>query len=234
MRESVPVWERLWAKIALCIHGLECPYCCHEWTASRNKAGYGVIRATKNGKPGNAYATRVAWELVNQQPIPDGLFALHHCDNPPCVNLWHIYIGTRLQNVTDARIRGRLARGERRSPLREQDVLLIQNLYRQGQTMAVLARVFGITESTIGGILRGKTWTHLPAAIPAKEYATVRWSHHPKGSTHKNALLTEDAVAQIRLLARQGVSRRTLASQFGISLGHLCDVINYKAWQHVS
>lgn len=50
-------------------------------------------------------AHRVAWELANGRPVPDGMFVLHHCDNGICVNPAHLYIGTQWDNMRDLRQR---------------------------------------------------------------------------------------------------------------------------------
>jgi len=49
---------------------------------------------------------RLAWELANG-PIPDGLSVLHHCDNPPCCNVEHLFLGTQTDNHADMVAKGR-------------------------------------------------------------------------------------------------------------------------------
>ena len=50
--------------------------------------------------------TRELWTAVNG-PIPQGMLVLHHCDNPACVNIDHMYLGTPRDNVLDMLRRGR-------------------------------------------------------------------------------------------------------------------------------
>jgi hypothetical protein len=52
------------------------------------------------------YAHRYAWRRSNG-PIPPGLWVLHNCDNPPCVNTYHLYLGTQVENMRDSVVRGR-------------------------------------------------------------------------------------------------------------------------------
>ena len=83
---------------------------CIEWTGTATYQGYGQIRF--NGRSIGTH--RAAWELVNG-PIPEGLCVLHHCDNPPCCNVDHLFLGTRTENNADmlAKKRGRNGRRER-------------------------------------------------------------------------------------------------------------------------
>lgn len=75
---------------------------CWEWQGSRNWQGYGW--AQPSGK--NRGAHRVAW-LLTHGSIPDGLWVLHHCDNPPCVNPSHLFLGTATDNERDKVRKGR-------------------------------------------------------------------------------------------------------------------------------
>jgi hypothetical protein len=80
---------------------------CWEWTGHRDKDGYGRIGSGgKRSKP--LRATRVQWELTHGEPIPDGLWVLHRCDNPPCVNPAHLFLGSVGDNQRDAAQKGRL------------------------------------------------------------------------------------------------------------------------------
>lgn len=81
---------------------------CWPWIGAKRFFGYGAFNIGKKKAKG---AHRVAWELTNG-PIPDGLQALHRCDNPPCVNPAHLFLGTPRDNMRDAQAKGRTMRGD--------------------------------------------------------------------------------------------------------------------------
>jgi HNH endonuclease len=159
MRRSLT--ERFWEKVRR--GGLDD---CWEWTRGRFTRGYGSIGV--GGRAGGSEgAHRVSWELAHG-PIPEGLYVLHKCDNPPCVNPAHLFLGTQLDNMRDAARKGRTARGGRArgerigaSKLTEAKVTEIRRRYRAGEeTQAELGRVFGVHQASISDIVRGETWRH--------------------------------------------------------------------------
>lgn len=90
--------ERFWCEVDKNSHPL-----CWLWTGgSRKGNGYGDIRVGVNTRP----AHRVSWGLHNGI-IPEGLFVLHKCDNPSCVNPDHLFLGTHQDNMDDMVMKGR-------------------------------------------------------------------------------------------------------------------------------
>ena len=137
------------------------PTGCWLWTGCRHHQGYGRI-----GWLGTVTKThRVAYTLFIG-PIPDGMFVLHHCDNPPCCNPDHLYIGTQTDNMRDRKERDRhnAPRGSKAGPakLTESDVLNIRKMLATSTATGVeLAMRYNVTPSTISSIRLRKSWTHI-------------------------------------------------------------------------
>ncbi len=151
------VIDRLMSKVKVSESG------CIEYQFARDSNGYG--RFWYNGQMRLAH--RVAWELL-RGPVPDGLFVCHDCDNPCCVNVEHLFLGTQFDNMSDCASKGRLEgrdtpRGESHwnTNLSEADVVAMRSLYSSGRSMQSLADEYGTTKQTVWRIIRRKVWAHV-------------------------------------------------------------------------
>jgi hypothetical protein len=80
---------------------------CWEWIGARLPFGYGNYWSYFDRRYKGAH--RYAWERMFG-PVPAEKCVLHSCDNPPCVNPAHLFLGTDLDNVQDCIQKGRRAR----------------------------------------------------------------------------------------------------------------------------
>ena len=132
---------------------------CWEWTGRKDGKRYGLI-----GWPPFRFAHRYAYATFVGE-IPDDLCVLHRCDNPPCVNPDHLFLGTREDNIADMLAKGRSAKGEQipNSKLTAEQVTDIRRMGQFGQTPLHLAETYGVTREAVYAILSRKTWKHLEA-----------------------------------------------------------------------
>jgi hypothetical protein len=94
--------QRFWSKVD--IRGEDE---CWNWKAGK-RHGYGAYRL--GNKQVSAY--RYSYE-ISIGNIKQGMFVLHRCDNPSCVNPKHLFLGTQKDNMEDMTLKGRRARGEK-------------------------------------------------------------------------------------------------------------------------
>ena len=133
---------------------------CWPYAGSHDTCGYGKI--TLNGKEHKAH--RFLWELHNGA-IPKGMFVLHHCDNPPCCNPAHLYLGTNKDNVRDMVLRHRCnpTRGSAnwQAKLNESQVPAIKIRLSNGDSLSKIGHDYGVSPITIFDIKHNKTWAHV-------------------------------------------------------------------------
>jgi len=131
---------------------------CWEWKKGKDKDGYGQVTLRK--KPYRSH--RLAWILTNGQ-IPDGKLVLHACDNPPCENPKHLFLGTHKENVEDRVEKIRSATGEKNAgcKLTKLKVLCIRKRYSEGETQVSIAECFGVSFQQVSRIVNREKWAHI-------------------------------------------------------------------------
>ena len=108
----------------------------------------GYVRIRRNGTA--TYLHRYHYEKING-PIPDGLYVMHACDNPSCINPDHLSVGTPADNVLDAINKGRVAV----NTLTVDEVLEIRE---KDGTLPEVAAEYGVSPRSIRRIRNGETW----------------------------------------------------------------------------
>jgi hypothetical protein len=107
--------------------------------------------------------------------IPEGFVVRHKCDNRQCINPEHLELGTQLDNIQDAVLRGRSAKGEQipNSNLTEAIVRDILSFPRSGRYVKEISIKFGIPKCNVNNILHNVTWRHVDRA-PYDELHALR------------------------------------------------------------
>lgn len=145
--------ERFWEKV-----DKRGPDECWPWLGSKDWKQRGYLY--RDGRLWRA--PRIAWMVGNSREWPDGLYALHRCDHPWCVNPAHIFVGTIKDNSADM-----MAKGRRRGPegtdhpgskLNPDLVREMRARHANGETIRDLAEAFGVcTTVTRKAVLR-QSW----------------------------------------------------------------------------
>ena len=125
---------------------------CWNWKKSRAPWGYGLIGENKHC----IRAHRKSYELW-KGPIPKGLFVCHRCDNPPCCNPEHLFLGTDLDNKRDAIRKGRFPLGENR-PNAKLTSVQVREIRVSSMRVVDLAEKFKVRVGTIYRVITGATY----------------------------------------------------------------------------
>jgi HNH endonuclease len=136
---------------------------CWGWNGSLDKNGYGWFMGTGRTRVGLAgRASKVMWTLVNGE-IPEGMCVCHECDNPPCCNPLHLFLGTVADNNRDRDEKGRRRHTpphlSKQAKLNWSMVDEIRSRYRPRQvTMRTLADDYGVTPEIIRRVVSCEAW----------------------------------------------------------------------------
>lgn len=142
---------------------------CWEWNGIRSVPGYGRVTLHKGKFHSTMNAHRALYLLKrgyfdsDQNPNLFDMHILHKCDNPPCCNPNHLFLGTHQDNMFDMHRKGKVPFGTNsgRATLCEDDVADIIEMSEDGFSYREIARSFDVGKSTIGEILTGKRWSHI-------------------------------------------------------------------------
>jgi hypothetical protein len=136
-----PLADRLWEKVV--VGG---PDECWEFQGARAPTGYGKI----SSRPEDYLLAHRAMWIVTFGPIPPGRSVLHRCDNPPCVNPAHLYVGSASDNMHDAAQRTR-TKGYKLTAAQRVEVI---QRYLAGEAGRALATEFGVSAGNVEALAR--------------------------------------------------------------------------------
>ena len=173
---------------------------------------------------------------------------LHRCDNKACVNPAHLYIGSHRDNMNDMKNRMRSKRGDE-SPARihintrprgskqglakldESEVTeILTRYFDNNETAKYLSNCYGVSSTTITGILKGRTWSHVKVdgiTINPKRNLTRR------GSDVVGSKVKESDVLFLRNNTLNIKEKRVTAARLGVSLRYLGQIIRKERWKHL-
>ena len=184
---------------------------CWLWQASQRNKGYGAFAYTWDGKSIHDRAHRFSWRLHCGE-IPTGLYVLHKCDVPQCVNPDHLFLGTIADNNRDMILKGRHVKGGTHCGAGK--YLRGEDWYAAHPTRRRTPRVH-----------IHRTRVHIHRIRLRKTYL--------RGEEHHQAKLNVDVIREIRRDHRDGMSFSQLSKKHGISIGHAWRIVHRKAWKHV-
>lgn len=137
---------------------------CWIWRGYVDRNGYGRFRFCNNKNRIDIKAHRASY-FFHYGKLSSELLVCHHCDNPICVNPFHLFMGSSLDNMTDKIIKNRSVnvKGEQhgRHKLTTKDVydilLMIKNKLRDDE----ISKIKNIGRKTVNNIRNYKSWKHI-------------------------------------------------------------------------
>ena len=131
---------------------------CWHWLGYKDEDGYGIFQFRGVRRP----AHELALSFTTGESRLANLDTCHSCDTPGCCNPGHLRFDTRLANVREMLDRGRAGR---QGKLSDDQVVIIRERRAAGARQKDLAEQFGISESQVSMIVRGKRWSTVGGRI---------------------------------------------------------------------
>lgn len=193
--------ERFWSKVAKGDG-------CWTWTGATVKRYGRYVIDGRKGKVLRSGAHRVSWR-IHFGEIPNGLCVCHRCDNPPCVNPAHLFLGTSAENTADMIAKGRNAKGDRSgSRLHPERLARGENHYSHTHP-----------EKTARGE-RHRSRLHPELIV--------------RGVDVNTAKLTPAEVLEIRAAVKAGLlSKSEIGRRYGVSHGVIWQISTRRTWKHI-
>jgi DNA-binding transcriptional regulator YiaG len=123
---------------------------CIPWQGRKTPGGYGYFQCGFGPRRIVSTASRFVWVLARGD-IPEGALVLHRCDNPECVNIEHLFLGTPQDNMDDKVAKKRHPHGESASwtKMMEADWERVRDIRRCWVSQAEVAKYFGISQQLV-------------------------------------------------------------------------------------
>lgn len=212
---------------------------CWEWQGARTIKNYGKVSWPEmcEDRVGHIVLCHRVSYTFQVGEIPEGLNVCHECDNPPCCNPAHLFVGTALDNNQDAVAKGRNAHGSKHylTKLTEKDVEQIKLMQLVGFSHRDIAKKFSLTEDASYAIKAGRSWKKVCVDSSHRDYEAVRIEFEKEIKSKRtkkghSKLQLQDATA-IKSRLAEGHSYHDIAGEFNTSYETVIQIKNGIVWK---
>jgi hypothetical protein len=188
--------------------------------STKQRGGYKLMGLTKNGRS-RAYSLHRLVASAFLGGCPDGYECCHLNGDPSDNRASNLRYVSRKENHSHKHLHGTAQIGERHNmaKLTEADVLNLRKHIRTYAEVRAMARVLQLSDYAVFAAVTGKTWQHLPHAVPIER-------------PNKTALAPQD-IRRIREL-RGAKTKRELAAEYGMSEDNVGHIWARRTWAHVA
>lgn len=190
---------------------------CWEWSSAKDLDGYGLFQIS--GKTKRAH--RLSY-FLHYKVDPIKKLICHTCDNPSCVNPFHLFAGSPKDNTKDCILKNRrnTQKGEDSggAKLSESQVREIFYLYQNKKAnQEELSKMFGVSAKNISKIITGSRWKHLGIILPKE--------------TKK--MISSETVLKIRELNMGGHSYEQIAEKYNLHRATVWNICTKRTWKNI-
>ncbi len=178
-------------------------------------------------------AHRISFEAANGR-IPRGVWILHSCDNPACVNPSHLRGGTPRENVKDMDDRKRRVttpmNGETNpsSLVTESIVIELRRDYVAGISLDEISSKYGVSRISLTDYTTGRSWKHILGKGGCPTFEELKTENRRR--RRNNAHLSQKIAHEIRAKLEAGALGKNLAIEYGVSKATISDIKLRKIW----
>lgn len=193
---------------------------CHICTShAKDKDGYICYRNKHNQKSSKLH--RYLYEEKFGE-IPKGMVLRHSCNEPSCINLDHLKIGTQQDNINDKVNANRQANGEKHG-MNKFTQKIIMSIMQDTRKYEDIANTYDLSVTHVVEIKNSKQWKHIKCKI-------LKGDNQVRGEKQYNAKLDESKVREIRKDKRPTVK---VAKDYGVSRKLIDNIRKNRTWKHI-
>jgi DNA-binding CsgD family transcriptional regulator len=218
-KQNISTEERFWEKVDK--RGEDE---CWNWKPPCNEDGYGDFYDSATKKKTSAH--RYSYKL-HKGPIPEGLCVCHECDNPPCCNPKHLFLGTHADNMRDSAQKGRrLGEKQGRAKLTTSQVIEMKHMLANGAKEKDIAERFAISTESVSCINTGRNWSHIDIKTTSRGKVHI-------GENNGSSKLTTSQVIEIKKMLANGIGVNAIARNFFVTHRTISLIKRGITWSHV-